>query len=191
MREGDGQRGARNETIGEQHGEKLGRRSQPARRTEREGWGRSGVTERQRAREKGRVGKKRDCKWLQAPHPLPPGLSSLIHEELELPSREVWASRLELNNAFHVPELFHLSLCKLGLQSEVRLQPGGCEVGCRCCCWRQGCDWPARPPGQNKGLSLLPLPHTFSEGLILIYNWNSVPDRVHINLKCLLLSINC
>lgn len=91
-----------------------------------------------------------------SPHPLPPGLSSLIHAELELPSREVWASRLELNNAFHVPGLFHLSLCKLGLQSGARLQQGGVgwAAGAAAARGRHGWDWLARPPGQNKGLSL-------------------------------------
>lgn len=39
LRECDGQRGARNETVGEHHREELARLSQLARRTEREGWG--------------------------------------------------------------------------------------------------------------------------------------------------------
>lgn len=113
-----------------------------------------------------------------SPHPLPPGLSSLIHEELELPSREVWASRLELNNAFHVPGLFHLSLCKLGLQSGARLQPGGCGVGCGCCCRREaGLGLAGQASRAEQGPEPPPSPHTLSEGLILISSWNSVPDK--------------
>lgn len=55
--------------------------------------------------------------------PSVPGLSSLTRVEPEFPSRMRAAFRLELNNAFHVPGLFYLFLCKPGFWSGGWRQP--------------------------------------------------------------------
>ena len=114
--------------------------------------------------------------------PSAPGLSSLTPVEPEFPSRMRGAFRLELNNAFHVPGLFYLSLCKPGLWSggwrqptEIQRQSG--QVGAAA-----GRQDQARPPiFPHPHPSTLPHPQTPTptapQCLMLVFSWNLVPAK--------------
>ena len=77
----------------------------------------------QAAREAGRVRGKERLQMTPSSPASVPGLSSPTRVEPEFPSRMRGAFRLELNNAFHVPGLFYLSLCKPGFWSGGWRQP--------------------------------------------------------------------
>lgn len=152
------------------------------REREREGWGERGRKERQRAREGGRVREIERLQVTPSSPPSAPGLSSLTRVEPEFPSRIRGAFRLELNNAFHVPGLFYLSLCKPGFWSggwrqpmEIQRQSG--QVGAAA--GRQGQARPPTFPHPPPPPPTLPHPQTPTptapQCLILVFSWNVVP----------------